>query len=640
MCREIEIEVGSTFSILCLPGHGDTCTNNGHFMQPSYHLKVKEGSLSSATLGRVQCSFSTLNGSCNASMIEYSLEDVTSRDRGLGSPCLFIDRSSGGVRSSDTSLDGPCGGTIRGVAKCLVSGHMLDMANVTVRVFRVGPLNYSLVGPFDNTSAIEQPRLLVQGRSKVIIARPYESTPVGSTLADVLLTDTGLHAEDEPISLVASASGCVSSPSLVGFNISRPDFNSLLVQVIVARQLRWVSTSSNTFRCYFRAESRSGEKSTFIQISGNISDTNDHPPRFLVTEQDLTVYDNVTTGVVLATPTCVDDDNGAKFRTSLRITRGNEDGVFSLNDSTSASYLNRRLNPQEYGTVSRGKLAVFQRLPWQPNPRHIEVTCFDDPQSNNGTFLATMRINLNIIAWGYKFSPAVSRHVKIPENSPRGHVVFECKTVCASAEGCKDYPEPTIRLTEGNTGTIFLFNAPWLTVQKGLDRETTSFYRLKFQISGESEDVMFLDIRVSDVSDNSPFIGAFNQTNRIFIPSNAPINTSIAEINVSNSDVGQNGNVSLALEDSLNASFFQLLPSRALVLVRNVDHLRGKSLDAFLNATDHGQPSLSTVRQFTVTIDSKLHNVMKVSYMCVCLLWFQCWCCKNGIKMFSTTNIV
>ena len=140
-----------------------------------------------AALGRVQCSFSTLSGLCNASMIEYSLEDITSRERGLGSPCLFIDRSSGVVRSSDPSLDGPCGGTIRGVAKCLVNGHTLDMANVTGRVFRVGPLNYSLVGPFDNPFAKEWPLLLIQGQSIVIFTRPYESTPVGSTLANVLL---------------------------------------------------------------------------------------------------------------------------------------------------------------------------------------------------------------------------------------------------------------------------------------------------------------------------------------------------------------------------------------------------------------------------------------------------------------------
>ena len=173
------------------------------------------------------------------------------------------------------------------------------------------------------------------------------------------LTDAGLHAEDEPISLVASASGCTSSPSLAGFNSSRPDSNSLLVQVILVRQLRWVSTSSDTFTCYFLAESRSGEKSTLIQISIQISDTNDHPPRFLVTEKNLTVYQNVTAGVVLATPTCVDDDNGAVFRTSLAITRGNKYGVFSLNGSTFASFLQRWPNPQEYGSISKAKLAVF-----------------------------------------------------------------------------------------------------------------------------------------------------------------------------------------------------------------------------------------------------------------------------------------
>ena len=91
--------------------------------------------------------------------------------------------------------------------------------------------------------------------------------------------------------------------------------------------------------------------------------------------------------------------------------------------------------------------------------------------------------------------------MEIPEGASQGQRILEFATVCASAEGCRDYPAPTVQLTEGNTGSTFLFNAPWLTVQGGLDRETTPFYHLKFEISGKSEDIMFLDIRISDVND-------------------------------------------------------------------------------------------------------------------------------------------
>nr|XP_049607648.1 protocadherin alpha-8-like [Syngnathus scovelli] len=149
---------------------------------------------------------------------------------------------------------------------------------------------------------------------------------------------------------------------------------------------------------------------------------------------------------------------------------------------------------------------------------------------------------------------------------------------------------------------------PVLVLQKSLDREAARSHSLvltaidggKPQKSGH----MNISITVLDVNDNTPVFS--HDTYSVMLQENAPVGTTVVQVNATDLDDGQNGDVIYSFGDSVSNTLFKIFDinrsTGEIIVTGLIDYEERETYEIEIQASDKGSPPLTTEKSVLIKI--------------------------------------
>uniref|UniRef100_A0A671U763 Cadherin domain-containing protein n=1 Tax=Sparus aurata TaxID=8175 RepID=A0A671U763_SPAAU len=149
---------------------------------------------------------------------------------------------------------------------------------------------------------------------------------------------------------------------------------------------------------------------------------------------------------------------------------------------------------------------------------------------------------------------------------------------------------------------------PILVVQKSLDREAAGSHSLvltaldggKPPKSGE----MNIKVNVLDINDNAPFFS--KEVYSVTLDENAPVGTTVLQVNATDLDEGPNGEVAYSFTNSINQrllKLFDISPSTGEIIVKGlIDYEHKDKYEIEIQASDKGLAPLATEKSVIIKI--------------------------------------
>ncbi|XP_061575163.1 protocadherin-23 [Cololabis saira] len=334
-----------------------------------------------------------------------------------------------------------------------------------------------------------------------------------------------------------------------------------------------------------------------LRVNIRVLDENDNPPVFNQTEYHASVREDAPVGSLVSQVHATDHDLGDNGRITYDISRRQSDpnDAFSINETTGWIYLNK---PLDFETQSFHELIVSAR----DNSAHPEYS---------STFVGVKVLNIN-------------------DNSPTISVLFLSEAgdaVVSEVAAVGDYvarisvSDPDLedgRVTvtlDGGDGKFILKQTDdflhALCVNSELDREEQDLYELKVQASDlgspplTSEMTFFL--KVSDTNDCHPVFEKNMYT--ISIPEDAPVGSSLLQIQARDADEGVNSDIRYSILKSSQKSLISIDPQSGLVTTAAaLDRETQTQLRFLVVAADGGEPTLSSTATVAVLVEDVNDN--------------------------------
>ncbi|XP_037117249.1 protocadherin alpha-8-like isoform X21 [Syngnathus acus] len=149
---------------------------------------------------------------------------------------------------------------------------------------------------------------------------------------------------------------------------------------------------------------------------------------------------------------------------------------------------------------------------------------------------------------------------------------------------------------------------PVLVLQKSLDREAARSHSLvltaldggKPPKSGH----MNISITVLDVNDNTPVFP--HDTYSVMLQENAPVGTTVVQVNATDMDDGQNGDVIYSFGDSVSNTLFKIFDinrsTGEIIVTGLIDYEERETYEIEIEASDKGSPPLTTEKSVLIKI--------------------------------------
>uniref|UniRef100_A0A8C5DX71 Cadherin domain-containing protein n=1 Tax=Gouania willdenowi TaxID=441366 RepID=A0A8C5DX71_GOUWI len=334
-----------------------------------------------------------------------------------------------------------------------------------------------------------------------------------------------------------------------------------------------------------------------LQVNIHILDENDNPPIFNQTEYHTSVREDtpVMSALCQVYATDLDLDNNGRITYEINRRQSDLNEVFFLNDTTGVVYLNK---PLDFESRAFHELIISAR----DNGAQPEFS---------STFVGIKVLNVN-------------------DNSPTINVLFLSEAgdaVVSEAAVIGDYvarisvTDPDLdggRVAvslEGGDGKFTLKQTDHflyaLCVSSELDREEADLYELKVRASDlgspplSSETVLLL--KVLDTNDCHPVFD--NNVYTISIPEDAPVDSSIVQIQARDADEGVNSDVRYSIPKSSQDSLVHIDPESGLITTAAALDWETQAEVRFLVvATDGGEPALSSTATVTVLVQDVNDN--------------------------------
>lgn len=157
----------------------------------------------------------------------------------------------------------------------------------------------------------------------------------------------------------------------------------------------------------------------------------------------------------------------------------------------------------------------------------------------------------------------------------------------------------------GDGSEMFSINSATgiISTARQLDREQRPRYHLLATVSDRAQHqcTAKVDIRLSDVNDNPPKFDLPEYT--LTVPENTDRNTLLIRVHATDADIGINRKISYSIKGADGGGHFKIDKSSGIVnLVTPVDRELHPSFRLRLEASDHGQPKLSSTSVLNVLI--------------------------------------
>ncbi|XP_041641522.1 protocadherin-23 [Cheilinus undulatus] len=334
-----------------------------------------------------------------------------------------------------------------------------------------------------------------------------------------------------------------------------------------------------------------------LQVNIKVLDENDNPPMFNQTEYHVSLPEDAAVMSAVCQVHATDLDLGENSRITYEINRRQSDPneVFSIHETSGVVYLNK---PLDFETHPFHELIISAR----DNGAQPEYS---------STFVGVKVLNIN-------------------DNSPIISVLFLSETgdpVVPEAAAIGDYvarisvsdpdfeEEQVIVTLEGGDGNFTLKQTDdflyALCVSAELDREEKDLYELKVQASdfgspSLSSEMVFL-LKVADTNDCHPVFEKNVYTTSI--PEDAPLGSSIIQMQARDADEGVNSEVRYSILRSSQDSLISIDQESGLITTAAaLDRETQEEVWFLVVAADGGEPSLSSTATVTLQVEDVNDN--------------------------------
>ena len=201
--------------------------------------------------------------------------------------------------------------------------------------------------------------------------------------------------------------------------------------------------------------------------------------------------------------------------------------------------------------------------------------------------------------------------VTVSENVGVGTSLLQVRATDADAGHNSHVTYSLARSTRQQFGSMFEMNPDTGVLSTGasLDRDGRDAFRLTVEATDQGV-VPFVDfaeviVSVIDENDNAPaiVINAFSTSGAVEIPENSDAETFVAQILVSDADLGSNGFTECSIQPQTDFELQQPFAGEYRLIARSrFDREERDHHGVILQCSDRGEPPLTTRRAITVTV--------------------------------------
>ncbi|XP_059371312.1 protocadherin alpha-2-like [Carassius carassius] len=328
-------------------------------------------------------------------------------------------------------------------------------------------------------------------------------------------------------------------------------------------------------------------------VGVEITDVNDHSPRFPEKEQHFEMAENTIEGARFELQTARDPDIGSH---SIRFYKLAKSNFFELEM--------RDGDEEETNPI----LVLLKPLDREQNSEHrLVLTAVDGgipPKSG------TLNITITVLDTNDN-RPVCSKDiysVTLPENTPIGTVMARVNAT-DSDEGLNGEVIYTLgKTSRRKVHEIFSLDSVTgeIQIKEPIDFEENEIHRLTVQATDKGQPPMTTDcrviIKITDENDNYPEIDVTSLSNTI--SENAKPGTVISLISVSDKDSGVNGKVVCSLSENVPFELKRSVQENmySLITKERLDREFIADYEIIIKASDLGQPPLSSFKTVTVQV--------------------------------------
>ncbi|XP_063731807.1 protocadherin alpha-6-like isoform X11 [Eleginops maclovinus] len=276
-----------------------------------------------------------------------------------------------------------------------------------------------------------------------------------------------------------------------------------------------------------------------------------------------------------------------------RIVSSNADPLFHVNQNDGFLYVSRKIDREEVCAQSSTCLIHLKTVLENPLEVHyvsVDVLDINDHVPSFPEEEKWLEIYESVL-------PGARYQLKASRDPDSGHF---------SVQQYKLSQNDHFRLEvkdKGEDGKI-----PILVLQKSLDREAAGINTLVLTaLDGgkpPNSGNMNIVVKVMDVNDNTPIFS--KDFYSVTLSENAPVGTTILQVNASDLDEGQNGEVYYSFGNSVNNKLFKLFdinPSTGEITVKGlIDYEQRDKYEIEIQASDKGLAPLTTEKSVVIQI--------------------------------------
>lgn len=350
------------------------------------------------------------------------------------------------------------------------------------------------------------------------------------------------------------------------------------------------NVSSNSLN--FIATVSDGDNTDEALVVIHLTDGNLNTPQFLPGIRAIEVSELSPVGTSVITLECSDEDTGINGEIQYSITEGNTNEAFQVDSETGEVSVSNVLILPQNSTTEEYILVIScedRGVPVFSDLASVLIRVYQDdslpPEFPNDTVIAF-----------------------VSEDAMLNYLVTTVEAIDLDSENLQyrfeDQSVPGVFTIGISTGEVI--------VSAALDRETTSVYTMAVVVT-ESRDTpgpirsdnASLIIYIRDVNDNMPTCSPSNPL--ATIPETLEVGTTILQVNCSDPDVGDNGDIDFSLSNDFGV--LAIGSSGQLTLNQSLSLTDQNTLVVSVQVADRGNPPRQRTIQATIFISSVNRNV-------------------------------
>ncbi|XP_057586594.1 protocadherin Fat 2 isoform X2 [Hippopotamus amphibius kiboko] len=207
----------------------------------------------------------------------------------------------------------------------------------------------------------------------------------------------------------------------------------------------------------------SSSLSDMTTVVVNITDINEHRPRFSQDLYSMKVLENAIVGDVVLTVSATDEDGPLNSAITYSLIGGNQLRHFAIHPK-------------------KGELQVAKALDWEQTSSYslrLRATDSGQPPLHEDTDIAIQVVDVNDNAPRFF---QLNYSISVQENSPIGSKVLQL--ILSDPDSPENGPPYSFRISKGNDGSAFQVTPDgWLVTTAGLSKRVQEWYQLQIEVS-------------------------------------------------------------------------------------------------------------------------------------------------------------